>query len=97
MQASSTYMSDDMARVRVFAMLEQVDSLPLPEGWAPLHDRNRERNSGERGFDMCRHVIRPFHGVGNPAHRRRIRRGHQSPKKFFEIAPHVRVCILLHA
>ena len=41
-------------------MFEQVYALPGAEHQAAIHDWHIELHLGERGLEMCRHVVRSF-------------------------------------
>ena len=73
------------------AMLGDIDALPGAERHAAVGDRNMQRDAVEHGFDMRRHVVRPF-GVVHPAGIGRgeaIERGHK-------IDLHIRIGIFLN-
>ena len=63
----------------------------------PADDGDRQRHRRQRRLDVRRHVVGAFSGVPHPAHRRIVRRRHEARGRIPQVAPHVRVGILLHA
>lgn len=45
-------------------MLTKVDALPRPQCEPALGDRDHQLMTEQRGFDVGRHIIRPFQRVG---------------------------------
>ena len=88
-------MQHDLPIVRLVAMLEQIDALPRAERQPPLGDGDGDRHRRQRGLDVRRHVVRPFGRMDDPAHRGIVRRRHEATEERVEVAPHVRVGILL--
>ena len=55
--------SDQLAPVRLRAVLDQIDALPGAERERAAAHRDVQRNAGQHGLDMRRHVVGAFDGV----------------------------------
>jgi hypothetical protein len=65
------------ARVLDMAMFPQVNALPRAQRKASAAQRQAEVHGGERGADVCRHVVRTLAGVD----KKRVAVGHEALKK----------------
>ena len=76
--------------MRACAMLDEIDALPGAERHLAVHDRNAETDAREHRLDMARHVVGALFlmGVVRAFGRKRL-------ECVAEIAPHIRVGILL--
>jgi CheY-like chemotaxis protein len=77
--AAAEKLQHDLAPVRPFAMLGQVNALPGAELHFAAGDRHVQRHADEHGFDMGRHIVGTLHLV-HPAgtcRRDAIERRHQ--------------------
>src|SRR5258708_5561951 len=85
-------MQDDLAPMRRRAVLEDIDPLPCSKNWLAIEDGYRELRIGERGSDVCGHVVGALHGMAVQfvVFRR------QTTEMIVEIGDHVRVGILLN-
>jgi hypothetical protein len=54
-------MQHDFAIMRRAAMLEEIDALPCAERELSVDDRNGKMRLRQRGADMRRHIVGPFH------------------------------------
>ena len=89
-------MQQNVAQLRVGAMLEHVDRLPCAQAQRAAANRNRNLRRSERGPDVRGHVVAAFGGVAEPG---RIF-GDEALEKFGEVAPDVWVrvsCIVKEA
>ncbi len=77
-----------MWRVAVF---EEIDALPGPEIAAALVDGDGQRRRGQRGAHVGGHVVGPLARV----HEERIAVGDQAIEEGVEVAPDVRVRVLV--
>src|ERR1700691_6291708 len=80
-----------LASMRRAAMLSHIDALPGSERHPALGNRNLQRYAVEHGFDMSRHIVRPFHFV-HPAGMRRC----EPPERGDKVGAHASVGILLN-
>src|SRR5262245_5404868 len=53
-------MQHDLALVSTAAMLEEIDTLPGSKRHVAGAYRDGQVHAGERGAQVCRHVVRPF-------------------------------------
>ena len=84
-------MQDELAGMRGGAMLEQVDTLPLPEQQGAALDRYGEMRLCQRRADVGRHVVGAF-GV---VHVEIAALRRQLAEEGLEIRAHVRIGVLL--
>jgi len=78
--------------MRRATMFPNVNPLPCAKRHPPLMHRNAQVNRGERGADVRRHIVITFSRVNE----KRITVADEPRKKTFQVAPHVRVRILLN-
>ena len=71
--------------------LAEVDALPGSQIQLPVCDRNRKADSEEGALRMCRHVIRPFHGVFVV----RLSFLYHMVKDSLHVGAHVRIVVLV--
>ena len=72
-------------------MFGDINALPGAEPQFPAADRNLQRHAIEHGFDMRRHIVRPFHFVDITGLRRR-----QPIERSDQILAHIGVGIFLN-
>ena len=77
-----------MSRTAVFP---EVNALPRAKGKPAAHNRNGKIDGGERRPNVRRHIVLSFRGMN----KQRVTVRHQPGEKAFQVAPHVRVGILL--
>ena len=74
------------------AVLEKVDTLPGPQGQAPLVEGDGKLRLGEGGADVGGHVVGTLDGVAVPGGVF----GHEAGKEVVQVADHVGIGVLLH-
>src|SRR5882724_12854572 len=79
-----------LAPVRACPVLDQIDALPSTERKRAAAHRNMQRNAGQHGLDMSRHVVGPLDYV-HPG----TVGGREAMQRRDEIGLHVRIGILL--
>ena len=85
-------MRGDFARVPHLAVFPEVNALPGSERELAVVERDAEVHAGERGADVRGHVVVAFGGVDEEC----IAIGNEPREERLEIAPHVRVGVLLN-
>ena len=89
-------MHDDLAIMGVVPMFEEVNALPGAQRQRAAGNGNAYRNLRQSRFDMGGHVVRAFHGVDNPGHRRIVRGRNKPCKECLQISLDIRVGVFLH-
>ena len=82
--------------MRGAAMFDQIDPLPCAQHHPPLGDGDLQADRQDRGLEMGGHVVGPFGGMGQPAHRGMIGRRRQPVQPAQQIALHVWIGVFLN-
>ncbi len=82
-----------MGRVTVF---EQIYPLPCPKYQSPVSNGDRQADGHHCGFDVGRHIVGPFVGVGQVRHAGISRGWHKTREEVAQIRLHLGVCIFLN-
>ena len=61
--AAANELQQNLAPMRFAAVLHEVEALPCAQRQRPRAHRNVQRNPGQHGLDVRRHVVRSFHGM----------------------------------